>query len=210
MARAGDELTGRAHVVEERIEIDGATRPNRKSSSPVHCCSRSTSRDPHRSICNTTRGKATRSGIKCSSLKVGATYIARGTEARCLCASACPAVALAKAGVSPESRGARRNGRMLVQRKRRVQRTGPAPHRKPRAESSEPVSGSKAGPALRFTPRRRLADGRASARRYRTRIRFPDRDRARPPSAAAAPAAAVARLPESARGDTTRSPCPLG
>jgi hypothetical protein len=45
------------------------------------------------------------------------------------------------------------------------------------------------GEAL-VTPRRRLADVRASARRYRTRIRFPDRDR--PPSAAAAPEAAVA------------------
>ena len=37
------------------------------------------------------------------------------------------------------------------------------------------------------TRRRRLADVQASARRCRMRIRFPDRDRARPPSAAAAP-----------------------
>src|SRR5262245_26016309 len=70
--------------------------------------------------------------------------------------------------------------------------------------------GGSENPPLPLTRRRRLADVRASARRYRTRIRFPDRDRARPPSAAAAPAAAAARPPGSARGDTTRSPCPLG
>src|SRR6266550_902254 len=45
------------------------------------------------------------------------------------------------------------------------------------------------------------------APRYRMRIRSPDRDPCPHPTAAAAPAAVAARPPESARGDTTRSPC---